>query len=78
VDNPFQSIHSIQDRLHKAGILYKLISTRRRDHDDVIGVVRRQGKALDKSYILDWLRQFEQALDESTLVKEFLALWGMV
>jgi len=29
------------------------------------------GKALDDRYVVDWLRQFEQALDDSTLVAEY-------
>jgi len=32
-------------------------------------LVHRQGDALDDSYIEDWLRKFEQALDDSTLVR---------
>ena len=52
-------------------IVYKLISTRLRDHEDAAGVVRRQGDTLDDAYVLDWLRQFEQALDDSTLVAEY-------
>jgi len=52
-------------------IIYKLISTRLRDHEDAAGIVRRQGDALDDAYVLDWLRQFEQALDDSTLVAEY-------
>lgn len=52
-------------------VIYKLISTRLRDHEDAQGVVRRQGANLDDTYILDWLRQFEQALDDSTLVAEY-------
>jgi hypothetical protein len=55
-------------------IIYKLISTRPRDHEDAAGVVRRQGDALDDLYVLDWLRQFEQALDDSTLVAEYKQL----
>jgi len=55
-------------------IIYKLISTRLRDHEDVRGVVRRQGDALDSGYILSWLRQFELALDDSTLVAEYQRL----
>ncbi|MGE5224205.1 MAG: hypothetical protein ACM3PY_17345 [Omnitrophica WOR_2 bacterium] len=53
-------------------IIYKLISTRLRDHEDAKGVVRRQGETLDDKYIIDWLRQFEVALDDSTLVNEYL------
>jgi hypothetical protein len=52
-------------------IVYKIISTRSRDHDDVPGVIRRQRGKLDSDYILSWLRQFELALDDSTLIKSF-------
>jgi hypothetical protein len=55
-------------------IIYKLISTRLRDHEDVRGVVRRQGNALDDDYVLDWLKQFEEALADSTLVDEYKRL----
>lgn len=60
-------------------IVYKLISTRQRDHDDAESVVRRQGKALDDEYVLTWLRRFEQALDDSTLVatyRQMRARWS--
>jgi hypothetical protein len=52
-------------------IIYKLISTRLRDHEDAIGVIRRQGDSLDDEYITTWLHQFEEALDDSTLVSEY-------
>ena len=52
-------------------IIYKLISTRLRDHDDAISVIRRQGNSLDDQNVIDWLRQFEQVLDDSTLVAEY-------
>ena len=55
-------------------IIYKMISTRPRDAEDVEGIIRRQKESLDAPYILVWLRQFEQALDDSTLVKEFQRL----
>jgi hypothetical protein len=55
-------------------IIYKLISTRARDHEDAIGVIRRQGDALDDGYVLGWLRQFEAALDDSTLVAQYTGL----
>jgi hypothetical protein len=55
-------------------ILYKLISTRPRDHEDARSVIRRQGDALDDDYVIGWLRQFEQALDDSTLVDEYKGL----
>ncbi len=52
-------------------IIYKLISTRWRDHEDVRSIIQRQGNALDDEYLVGWLRQFEQALDDSTLVAEY-------
>ncbi len=52
-------------------IVYKMISTRPRDHEDVLGVIRRQQDRLDDEYITSWLRQFEQALDDSTLVSSY-------
>jgi len=52
-------------------IIYKMISTRPRDHEDVRGVIRRQQDKLEDDYITSWLHQFEQALDDSTLVSSF-------
>jgi len=55
-------------------IIYKMISTRPRDTADAESVIRRQSSKLDDDYVLDWLRQFEQALDDSTLVAEYKRL----
>jgi hypothetical protein len=55
-------------------VIYKLVSTRPRDREDAQGVIRRQGGNLDDAYVLDWLRQFERALDDSTLVAEYKRL----
>ena len=52
-------------------IIYKIISTRSRDHDDVPGIIRRQRSELDDEYITSWLRQFEQAFDDSTLIDSY-------
>lgn len=57
-------------------VIYKLVSTRVRDHDDAASVIRRQAGNLDDGYVLHWLRQFEQALDDSTLVAEYEQLRG--
>ena len=51
--------------------LYKLISTRLREHEDANRVIRRQGNNLDDEYVIGWLKEFEQALDDSTLVSEY-------
>lgn len=58
-------------------IVYKMISTRPRDHEDVVGIIRRQKNTLDDSYIMNWLSQFEQALDDSTLVAEYRRMRGL-
>lgn len=55
-------------------LIYKLISTRPRDHEDAASVVHRQGDALDDAYVEQWLRQFEEALDDSTLLQEYRRL----
>jgi len=55
-------------------IIYKLISARARDHEDAMSVVRRQGSGFDEEHIVDWLRQFEAALDDSNLISEFQGL----
>jgi hypothetical protein len=52
-------------------VIYKLISTRAYDHEDARKVVARQARKLDHDYIEDWLRQFEIALDDSTLVQSY-------
>src|SRR5262245_35348258 len=52
-------------------IIYKMISTRARDHADVPGIILRQRGKLDNLYVERWLRQFELALDDSTLVNSF-------
>lgn len=55
-------------------IIYKSVSLRTQDRLDVEGIVRRQGERLDDRYVEGWLRQFEQALDDSTLVAEYRRL----
>jgi hypothetical protein len=55
-------------------VIYKLVSTRLRDHEDAASVVRRQGDKLDDRHVLHWLGQFEQALNDSTLLAEYTRL----
>jgi hypothetical protein len=55
-------------------IIYKMISTRPRDHEDARSAIRRQGDSLEDTYILGWLERFEEALDDSTLVVEYRRL----
>lgn len=48
--------------------------TRPRDQADVESVLRRQKTRLDLKYILRWLREFELALDDSTLIDSYQSL----
>jgi len=41
---------------------------------DAQSVIRRQGSNLDDDYVLNWLREFEQAFDDATLVAEYKRL----
>ena len=52
-------------------IVYKMLSTRAKDQTDVESVVQKQGDALDDAYIENWLAQFEEALADSTLIRDF-------
>ncbi|GAB4463643.1 MAG: hypothetical protein Kow0070_24480 [Anaerolineales bacterium] len=52
-------------------IVYKMLSTRAKDRGDVESIVQKQGDALDDAYIENWLAQFEEALDDSTLIRDF-------
>src|SRR5262245_18164720 len=52
-------------------IIDKMISTRARDQEDALGVIRLQSENLDHDYVEDWLRQFELAFDDTTLVQSY-------
>ena len=52
-------------------IVYKLLSSRPHDFEDASSIVKRQKDRLDRDYILDWLGQFEEALDDGTLISTF-------
>ena len=42
-------------------ILHKIASDRPRDREDLLGILRRQGKNIDRAYIRDWLRRLSKA-----------------
>ena len=52
-------------------IVMKIIAGRPQDDIDVASIVQKQGKRLDSVYILKWLRNFERAIDDSTLVQKY-------
>ncbi len=54
-------------------IIHKIISGRPRDLEDVTGVLLKNPN-VDRAYILDWLKQFEETLHQP-YVKQFEELW---
>ncbi len=56
-------------------IIYKAISEREKDWQDIEGILLRRGNLLDKKYILSWLSQFSSALDKPGIKKRFEGLW---
>jgi len=52
-------------------IIYKMLSMRGSDAKDFEGIIDHQGDALDDKYIIGWLKQFEEALDDSTLIDTY-------
>ncbi len=59
-------------------IIYKMISTRARDQADLSGILARQRHRLDHAYVERWLAEFEQALDDSTLVRSYRRMLELV
>jgi hypothetical protein len=55
-------------------IIYKMLSTRAKDRGDVESIVQKQGDNLDDAYIENWLVQFEEALADSALIRDFRKL----
>lgn len=56
-------------------IIYKAISEREKDWQDIEGILLRRSDLLDKKYILSWLSQFASALDKPGIKKRFEGLW---
>ncbi|MGH7543396.1 MAG: nucleotidyl transferase AbiEii/AbiGii toxin family protein [Gemmatimonadota bacterium] len=55
-------------------ILHKLFAGRPRDREDALGVVRRQGKKLDWSYLDRWAREFATVPGREGIVEEIQRL----
>jgi hypothetical protein len=56
-------------------IIYKAISEREKDWQDIEGILLRRGTLLDKKYLLNWLSEFASALDKPGIQKRFEGLW---
>lgn len=57
-------------------IVYKMILLRDIDRRDATMLIRRMKDQLDDAYVEKWLREFEQALDESMLMADYRQLRG--
>ncbi len=55
-------------------IIYKMITTRGYDIEDVKWTLQHQGEKLDDKHIIHWLEQFEEWLADSTLVARYKLL----
>ena len=71
-------LNSVEVQLHpnqsarvvtaEALVIYKIVAARPRDREDALSILRRQAR-LDLSYVRTWLRKFEGALDDATLLE---------
>ena len=55
-------------------ILHKIVSERPRDHEDIVGIMRRQSGALDLSYLRPRILELARALSRPDMIEEFEAL----
>jgi len=55
-------------------VVLKIIAIRPQDQQDVATIIQRQGNNLNDAYILKWLKDFEKAIDDSTLVDTYQRL----
>ena len=55
-------------------IIHKAIANREKDWMDVASILERQRGKLDINYILNWLTQFSEALENPELLKRFETL----
>ena len=57
-------------------VIHKAISERERDWEDIEGILIKQGKALDRSYLIKWLKKFSHALEKPGIIKRFEKMWA--
>ncbi len=59
-------------------IIHKVVANRRKDWDDVAGIIMRQRGKLDIKYIRHWLKQFAEALENPEMLSRFEHLYETV
>jgi hypothetical protein len=52
-------------------VIHKVIANREQDWIDIEGILIRQRRSLDQPYILNWLRQFADALETPEIVSRY-------
>ena len=55
--------------------MHKIISSRPRDREDILGIVRRQGNRLDRNYLIPIVRELATALDQPDIFDFYRSLW---
>ena len=55
-------------------IVHKIISSRPRDREDILGIARRQGNRLDRSYLAPIVRELAAALDQPDILDFYRSL----
>ena len=55
-------------------IIHKAISLREKDWLDIEGILIRQQDKIDQNYVLDWLKQFAEALERPEMLVRYQEL----
>ena len=56
-------------------IVHKVISSRPRDYEDVVGIIRRQGPRLDREYLDKTVRVFAVELEDNEIWERYQRAW---
>jgi predicted nucleotidyltransferase len=59
-------------------IVHKAVSEREKDWSDIGGILLRQQDRLDQAYVLDWLREFSDALERPEILARYRRLRARV
>lgn len=56
-------------------IIHKAVAGRAQDLSDIEGIIVRQGKTLDRRYVMAWLKEFARATETPEIVRRFEEPW---
>lgn len=57
-------------------ILHKVISRRPRDYEDIVGIIRRQGKSLDRTYLDPLIQGLAADLEQPEIWERYETAWA--